>query len=339
MRRIMVLTYTRGALLRLRKGNGYPDGSVIVKLKALNLFHARSHKKRRPASKDMETKKKLKEKPPSIPPHHAEETPPLDHDLPTLLLTHVASLSGKMEELALTTRSVGADVVAVTVSEACQATPEIPSISDYILFHHPRTNERGGGVALFCRPKLCPAQLQVHAAEGTETLWVRVTPHHSSRQTASIIYCVVYHPQRGTKNALLSHLIHTSDALRNQYPCAKLVLCGHVNELDTKGLQEHLHLSQLISVPTQGNDTLGLILTDMAAHQPPPRPLPPLGRSIHLPVVWSQVPHLLQHPLVTTHQDPHITDTLGCQGAGEAGHPTPRPEVIDPESTETKWEA
>lgn len=44
------LTYTLGALYRLKKGNGYPPGSVIEKLKALGLFHARSRRKPRDAT-------------------------------------------------------------------------------------------------------------------------------------------------------------------------------------------------------------------------------------------------------------------------------------------------
>lgn len=63
-----------------------------------------------------------------------------------------------------------------------------------------------------------------------------VTSHHSPRQTASIIHCLDSHPPRVPKDPILSHLIYTPYPLRSQYPCAKSVLSGDFNELDTKGL-------------------------------------------------------------------------------------------------------
>ena len=154
-------------------------------------------------------------------------------------------------------------------------------------------------MALFCRENLFPTQLKVHTPQ-VVTLWVRVSPHHSSRHIASIIYCVVYHSPHAPKEPLLDHLIYTSDALRTQYPCAKLVLCGDFNELDTKGVQDQLHLSQIVNFPTYGPSKLDLILTDITTNYHQPTPLPPIGRSPHLPVLWSQA------PTSPTYQPSHI---------------------------------
>lgn len=80
---------------------------------------------------------------------------------------------------------------------------------------------------------------------------------------------------------------------------AKLVLCGDFNELDKKGLQDQLHLSQL-NFPTHGQNTLDLILTDMADQYFQQRPLHHVSRSPHLLGLWAQA------LASSTHQQSHV---------------------------------
>lgn len=68
------------------------------------------------------------------------------------------------------------------------------------------------------------------------------------------------------------------------------------NELDTSDLQEQLHLRQIVDFPTNERNTLDLILTDLSEQfYLPPQPLPPVGRSTHLSVLWTPAPTTSHH--------------------------------------------
>ena len=334
----MTVTYSRAALYTLRKGCGYPDSDVIVKLKEQKLFHARSRKKCRKNPKIIETviTTRRRRKCPIASSSYIQEIPRLWYSLPTLLLSNVTSLSNKIEELTVTARTVNAGVLAIT--EAWQIIPETSTISDYILFHRLRTNKRGGGVALYCHKELCPHQLDVRVPDEVEVLWVRITPPSHPRQVASVIYCVVYHPPRcRTKEVLMQHLIYTSDFLRTKYPCAKLVLCGDFNEIKDEELQDPLQLSQVVKFPTHGRNTLDKIFTDVGEQYLPPIPLPPLGRSAHLSVCWAPTP-------TTRHRQQTVTKTYrplvdsGIRLFGQWISQHPWMEVLSFADVQSKWD-
>ena len=176
------------------------------------------------------------------------EVPRVWYSLPSLLLSNVTSLTNKMDELIVTVSSTGADIVAVT--EAWQIVPEVCMMEEYELFHHLRSERRGGGVALFCRSTLSPSHLPVNVPAGVEALWVRVTPPCHPSGTASIILCLVYHPPRAAIARLLTeHIIETADAQRVRFPAAKLVICGDFNQLDVSDIQHQLHLTQVVDFP------------------------------------------------------------------------------------------
>ena len=325
-------------MYQLRRGNGYPPSDVCLKLKELNLFHVRSKKKSRNSPKSIETviTTRRRRKCPTVRSLHISEVPRLWYSLPTLLLSNVTSLSNKLEELTVMARSNCAEVLAIT--EAWQIIPETSNISEYILFHHLRTNRRGGGVALYCHEALNPHKLDVQVPDDLEVLWVRVTPPRHPRQAASVIYCVVYHPPRSPlKETLLEHLINTSDLLKTRFPCAKIVLCGDFNEIKDEELQNPLHLLQVVDFPTHLDKTLDKIFTDMGEQFLPPRPLPPLGRSPHLSVLWEPTPttSLPQQEASRSHRP--LTDSA-IRSFGQWITQHPWTEVIDTEDVQTKWD-
>lgn len=123
----------------------------------------------------------------------------------------------------------------------------------YEPFHHLLTNERGEAGLLCCHKELRPSRLSVEDPEGVEVIWVRTVKTTGPRQTASIIYFVLYHPTRFPyRDGLVTHIINTSDYLSVKHPCARLVLCGGFNEIDTTGI----HSSHVVDSPTHGRNTL-----------------------------------------------------------------------------------
>ena len=328
--------YSLAQLYRLKKGNGYPEGSVCEKLKSLGIFHARSKNKNRPKHIPTIVTTRRNSKPLAPKPYKHFEVPRVWYNLPTMLLSNVTSLPNKLEEVTITARSDNCGVIAIT--EAWQLNPQVATIPDFTLFHHLRVDRRGGGVAVYCHNTLRPTQLSTDIPDGVEAVWVRASPSKAPRGAASIIYCVLYSPPRNpSQQQLLQHLIHTSDEMRTKYPSAKLVICGDFNDIDTKDLQQHLHLNQVVDFPTHGHKTLDLILTDLGDLYLPPVPLPGFGRSNHITALWSPAPSINQQAeKATVKTFRPITDS-GVRGFGQWITHHPWTEVTEAEDVEDKW--
>ena len=148
---------------------------------------------------------------------------------------------------------------------------------------------RGSGVVMPLQLKL--SHFRVNIPEVVEALWVRVTPPRYPLDTASIIYCVVYHPPRSpTAQLLTNHIIDTADVLRVRFPAAKLVICRDFNRLEVSDILHQLHLIQVVDFPTYNQTTFDLIITDLAQQYSPARALTPLGHSAHLTILWTPAP-------------------------------------------------
>ncbi|KAK3882610.1 hypothetical protein Pcinc_013022 [Petrolisthes cinctipes] len=201
-----------------------------------------------------------------------------------------------------------------------------------------RENKRVGGLALFARDKYHPLHLIVDIPEGIEVLWVKLTPPSHPRLTASIIYCLIYHPPRAPSQAvLMEHIINTCDILKIRYPSAKFVICGDFNEINTEELENALSLSQVVDFPTHNQSVLDEIVTDLSNQYLPPQPLPPVGKSTHLSILWTPIP-------TTTHHQPPIIrkyrptpDSL-IRGFGQWLVQYPWVEVLTVSEVDIKWE-
>ncbi|MPC73853.1 hypothetical protein E2C01_068193 [Portunus trituberculatus] len=78
---------------------------------------------------------------------------------------------------------------------------------------------------------------------------------------------------------LTEHIISTADPLRVMYPVAKLAVLGF---------------------PTHQQTTLDLIMTDLSHQYSPLKPLPPMGRSTHLSILWTPTPTTSRHRSAVT---------------------------------------
>lgn len=264
------------------------------------------------------------------------EVPRVWYSLPSFLLSNVTSLTNKMDELIVSVRSNCADIVAIT--EAWQIVPEVCMMQDFQLFHHLRTGRRGGGVALFCRSDLSPSHLHVDVPAGVEAVWVRVTPPCHPRNTASIIICVAYHPPRAaTAQLLTEHIIDTADALRVRFPAAKLVIAGDFNRLDVSEILHQLHLTQVVDFPTHQQATLDLIMTDLSQQYSPPIPLPPMGRSTHLSILWGPTPTTSTPRSAVSRMHRPMSDSCIREFGQWITH-HPWTEVLEPHDIQTKWQ-
>ncbi len=331
---------TISAMYQMKRGCGYPPPDVIVRLKTLGLFKNRSQRRGKCAHSTIPVittnKPGTEVKSATRKPYTHIEIPQLWYGLPSLFMSNVTSLCNKFDEVVTTVKEVNADVIAIT--EAWQIVPETCNIENYQMFHQLRTDRRGGGVVIFCRKELNPSHLVVDVPEGIEALWVRANPPSHPRETASIIYCVVYHPPRSpTGPTLVEHLINTCDVMRGRYPATKLVLCGDLNELDTSEIQGQLNLSQVVDFPTHEGHTLDLIITDLNELYLPPLPLPPVGRSKHLSLIWRPAPTNKLQRVTTTRLYRPITDSAVRQ-FGQWVVRYPWTEVLTVDDVSIKWD-
>ena len=163
-------------------------------------------------------------------------------------------------------------------------------------------------------------------------------PPSHPRNTASIIVCVVYHPPHAaTAQLLTEQLISTADPLRVRYQAAKLVvICGDFNRLDISDIQHQLHLTQVVGIPTHDQTILDLILSGESQQYQPPQPLPPIGRSNHLNVLWRPKPTIsIPVSAVTRSYRPIPDSALREFGQWLTHHPWT--EVTQAEDVNTKW--
>jgi len=134
----------------------------------------------------------------------------------------------------------------------------------------------------------------------------------------------------------LTDITDTADALRVRFPAAKLVICGDFNCIDISDLLHQLHLTQIVDFPTHGQTTLDLIITDLSQQYTPPQPLPPMGRSSHLSVLWAPIltTSLPKTTITKTHR-PLPDSAIRRFGQWIVQHPWTEVTAVD--DVNTKW--
>ena len=98
-----------------------------------------------------------------------------------------------------------------------------------------------------------------------------------------------------------------------------------------------LNLKQVVDFPTHEGHSLDLIISDLGEQYLPPQPLPPVGRSKHVSVLWSPAPTTTQACHTTTRTHRPITDS-SLRAFGQWIVRYPWTEVITVEDVCTKWE-
>ncbi|MPC60367.1 hypothetical protein E2C01_054411 [Portunus trituberculatus] len=161
---MVLIYYTRNALLRLRKGSGYPDSSVIVKLKSLGLFRNRGKKKNRHASKHDEKKKEGRGETQKSLDHHGKDTHIEDHDEDHVASSPPLPPSSRSPPLPPSSRSSCSPPSPLSSrsppsppspQQGLASRTRRPSITDYIPPRHPPRDLLAGkreGVAPSCPP-------------------------------------------------------------------------------------------------------------------------------------------------------------------------------------------
>ncbi|KAI8514499.1 hypothetical protein Bbelb_070900 [Branchiostoma belcheri] len=158
------------------------------------------------------------------------------------------------------------------------------------LFRKDRLCQKGGGLATYILNVIPARRDQDLEVADLEVMWIEVRPLRLPRIVPFIAIGVVYHPPcRNNKEGndhTLSHLVNTIDVIHRRRPQAGVLLCGNVNRLPLRRLQDaHPSLKQIVKQPTRGTATLDVVITNMAQLYHEPQIIAPIGRSDHACVV------------------------------------------------------
>ena len=97
-------------------------------------------------------------------------------------------------------------------------------------------------------------------------------PDRLPRGTSCLIAAVIYHPKQSNSNdlSLREHLFNSLSAAEAKYQNCAFIICGDFNRFNTKSLENHFRLKQIVKVPTRKDATLDLVLTNLHIHYAEP---------------------------------------------------------------------
>jgi hypothetical protein len=126
---------------------------------------------------------------------------------------------------------------------------------------------------------------------GLETLWIHLKPYRLPRHTSTILLRVIYHPPSAKaedNELLIEHVNSNVDSLLNKYPDG-IVLTGDFNpnstNLSLSTLAWGCGLTQLVKVPTRGNNILDWGLVNKPKLFDEPVQLQNIGSSDHFSIL------------------------------------------------------
>ena len=227
-----------------------------------------------------------------------------------VLLTNAFGIQNKIGELQHSMLNNNIDIAVVTETKLSDSIPSsLVSVPGYTIIRRDR-DAAGGGVGIWARTYLFITQITNIPDEDFELLWISVT----LRSQEKIVIGAVYRPGScsETDTRLIQHLDTHCDAVRSlgtsiiilgdfnvhnrHWLCStKTTLAGEVME---QFCAAH-HLTQHVSQPTRGENTLDLVLSDFtsdvttAIH-------PPIGRSDHAVIIAQFNVQAYRREMVTT---------------------------------------
>ena len=114
-----------------------------------------------------------------------------------------------------------------------------------------------------------------------ETKWLTIQPRRLPREYSLIIVVGVYHPPSAPNGPMIRHLQINLETILQKHPNAGILMGGDTNHLNLRSLIDGFKLKQIVTCKTRGDNTLDVILTNMADFYKPPIAIGALGRSDH----------------------------------------------------------
>ena len=85
------------------------------------------------------------------------------------------------------------------------------------------------------------------------------------------------------------------DHLHTKYPDIGFAIMGDFNRMTINHILKNCNLKQLVTFPTRGDATLDLIMTNFSVHYKDPVPMPAMGKSDHMCILWRPKVQVVKH--------------------------------------------
>ena len=228
---------------------------------------------------------------------------------PSILLINARSVLPKMDELHLLKSVHSPSIIAVSESWLhVGIDSSLLHIPGFALFRTDRNDRLGGGVCTWCNLSLSPQVVDFVGLPHVEICAVYL-------HKVDCLLIVVYLPP-GMASALLSSsyscIVDIVDTHLLAHPNSDVILCGDVNQYDTRVLESSLSLTNVVNAPTRLNNTLDkfFLSSDILHLYSEPILLPPLSTSDHncvfLKPVKSSSTHSVTHHYVFDYRRSHL---------------------------------
>ena len=141
-------------------------------------------------------------------------------------------------------------------------------------------------VSLYFEDTIPAQHLDITVPDGLECLWMRTRPRRLPREVPCIIMAAIYNPPKiSAEKKLLEHISQSMTELKVKYPGCGLVISGDFNKADMSNVRDR-ELVNVVLKPTRGQNTLGLIITNLRRFYQETFIPPTVGRSDHFTVIW-----------------------------------------------------
>ena len=205
--------------------------------------------------------------------------------VPKMMVTNVMSIVPKMSEVCefVLRNNVSLAFITETWFQSSIAFSVI-DIPGYSVLRRDRSSDHHGGVCLYINAVIRYKRLDdLSCCSDHEVLWVQLRPKRLPRGFSSLIVAVVYHPHwSAAENEFMQeHLFQSLQLAESRFPDCALVVAGDFNRLDTKPIERHFRLKQMVKIPTRGDAILDRVLTNLHRFYDAPQGFPPFRLSDH----------------------------------------------------------
>ena len=181
--------------------------------------------------------------------------------MPKILLANVQSLKPKLDELRIIASNTDLDLICLTETWlSSEIESSLLNIEGYTLIRNDRSVKRGGGTAVYVRDELYFVAIDTEnqITNAIEASFVDLPTINLS------ILCVYIPPQLNAANlaTVREDVASALDQHLNclHHSCRRVIILGDFNHFDTELSASDLNLSDIIMMPTRGQNILDHIL-------------------------------------------------------------------------------
>ena len=160
----------------------------------------------------------------------------------------------------------------------------IIDIPGYSVLRRDRSSDHHGGVCLYTNAEIRYKRPDaLSCCPDHEVLWVQLPPERLSRGFSSRIVAVVCHPHWSAveDEFMQEHLFQSLQLVESRFPDCAPIVAGDFNRFDTRPIERHFRLKQIVKIPTRQDAMLDRVLTNLHRFSVPSQRVPPFGLSDH----------------------------------------------------------